>query len=609
MSHRRLLAATAALALGAVAWVPLTSAALALTPAGKNLRGASLGQVLPASYIYWRDHGANPAVAAWLPKSAAAAGLLCLAPVGLVLCLPSARRRQLRKLGAAEVAPPPVRAASSLHGSSDWMSERDLRRLAQGGDPDHGGVVYGTVCRLDLHPALDGGRAPLLVDRCLEDATHGLVFFGSGGGKTSAVTVPCLDPDAGWRGNVLVNDPSSQAGAMCADMRREAGQRMVFLGLQRGPEERGQPPRVGLNVLGWIDPADPLFEEHVWSAVEALGREGAEAESNGANAMFKIQGKALQACLLADLLADPSVPKTAKTPAGLAERIATPEKHMRGLLETIHAESPSPLARKLAGTLMQAHPKTFSGFCVEASADLRWLMTRAYADLVSGAAPGSLSAADFTRGDTCVFLQLGVKAMQDTPQIGRAILNALLNDIYRADGRTGRRYLLLLDEIDLFGKLQTLSTAASQGRKYGVTVVGMWHGLGQMEGTWGANGARTWRMNASWEAYSAMDAQTAKDVSARCGKYTVLAPSEGTSRSDQSGGQHGSRTRGRSEGVTLAPRDLATPDEIERGLRRDEQIVFRRGEPAPIRCAKAFYFRRPEMTAKVGQDRYRVAAE
>ena len=108
-----LLAATAALALGAVAWVPLTSAAMVLTPAGRNLRGASLGQVLPASYIYWRDHSANPAVAAWLPKSAAAAGLLSLAPAGLVLCLPSARRRQLRKLGVAEIAPPPVRGFGS----------------------------------------------------------------------------------------------------------------------------------------------------------------------------------------------------------------------------------------------------------------------------------------------------------------------------------------------------------------------------------------------------------------------------------------------------------------------------------------------------------------
>lgn len=501
-----------------------------------------------------------------------------------------------------------VRANSDLHGHSDWMSAANIRRLAQPGHPIHGGVVLGSACRADLSPSLDGGKAPLIVDRCLEDATHGLLFVGSGGGKTSAFTVPNLDPEHGWRANVLVNDPSAQAGRMCAAMREEIGQRVVFLGPPQD-DDATQPPRVGINVLGWIDPAHPLFEEHVWSAVETLGREAAENESNNPNGMFKIQGKGLQACLLADMLADSVLPKQDKTPAEFAARVATPERQMKARLQTIHEESPSRLARLLAGTLMEAHPKTFSGFCVEATADLRWLMTETYAAVVSGTAPGSLDPDAFTNDNVCIFLQLGVKTMEDTPQIGRAILNALLNGIYRADGRTGRRYLLLLDEINLFGKLKALSTAASQGRKYGITIMGMWHSLKQMEETWRPAGAATWRANASWEAYSAMDPETAKAVSDRCGTYTVLSQSEGSNANSPRGFSQGNRSRGTNQTITLQSRKLISPDEVERGLRKDEQIIFKRGENAPVRCVKAYYFRRPEMAARVGQDQYRIAAE
>ena len=258
---------------------------------------------------------------------------------------------------------------------------------------------------------------------------------------------------------------------------------------------------------------------------------------------------------------------------------------------------------------MEAPAKTFSGFCVEATANLKWLMTKTYADLVSGTAPGSLTTDAFVHGNACIFLQLGVKTMEDTPQIGRAILTALLNAIYREEGRTKRRYLLLLDEINLFGKLQALSTASSQGRKYGITIVGFWHSISQMETTWGQDGAETWRANAAWEAFSAMNPATAKAVSERCGTYTAIAQTEGRNTSNQSGMSNGSRSRGTNEGTNLQARNLINKDEVERLLRKDEAIVFKRGESAPIRSVKAYYFRRPTMAAKVNQDQFRIAAE
>ena len=49
---------------------------------------------------------------------------------------------------------------------------------------DNSHVNYKNFCAPD--PAY-GGAPPLLVDRCLEDACHGLLFIGSGGGKTSGI--------------------------------------------------------------------------------------------------------------------------------------------------------------------------------------------------------------------------------------------------------------------------------------------------------------------------------------------------------------------------------------------------------------------------------------
>ena len=569
---------------------------------------------VPATALDWvtnRFH-ADPDVTRWAPIVGAATAVFCLAPAIAALTAPLATsRHQLRARRDGDRPVPPVRANSSLHGNADWMPERDLMRLARGGDPDHGGVVYGTACRGDLHPGQDGGAAPLLVDRCLEDATHGQVYFGSGGGKTSAVTIPTLDPDAGWRGNVLVNDPSSQAGAMCADMRRDFGQRVVFLGLERPRPRAGQPaqpPRVGIDIFAGLHPQSATFEQDVFDMVEALGTErSATPASNPDSGMFKLQGRALQRCLLADLLADPSIPASLRTPLGLVDRVATPERQMKGLLETIHAESSSRLARKLAGTLMEAPPKTFSGFCIEATADLNWLMIETYAAFVSGAAPGSITADEFAHGDMCAFLQLGVKTMEGVPQVGRAVLNALLGAIYRADGAITRRTLLLLDERVLFGKLKALSTLSSQGRKYGITCINMWHGPAQVDDLLGKGEADTLRTNSSWEIYSALDSAAAKVLSERLGTYTALAPSEGHSSGSQVGSASGSASRGKNQGVTLQARRLVTPDEIEFGLRRDEQIVFRRGAAAPARCVKAYYFRRPEMAAKVQPDPYRPA--
>ena len=68
------------------------------------------------------------------------------------------------------------------------------------------------------------------------------------------------------------------------------------------------------------------------------------------------------------------------------------------------------------------------------------------------------------------------------------------------------------------------------------------------------------------------------------------------SRSFQSRGS--SRTRSKQ----LAPRPLIQPHEVLR-MRADEQIIFTAGNP-PLRCGRALWFRRNDMTGCVRQNRF-----
>ena len=139
-------------------------------------------------FIWWRS---NPDVWLWLRISggiATVAGLFSAICFGIGL---ARRRVRLRPARRNETRMPrPVRAASDNHGHADWMSMPALRELFPGPDPEHGGIVMGEAYRVDLDPIArtcrfrpndpatwgQGGKAPVLVDPCHGNVTHGLVL-------------------------------------------------------------------------------------------------------------------------------------------------------------------------------------------------------------------------------------------------------------------------------------------------------------------------------------------------------------------------------------------------------------------------------------------------
>jgi len=593
------------LVLGALLWLPMTSVALCALL--KTLH-TNDPWVLPyVAYYYWRDYGTNPTVVRFLHLSAAGAGLVALVPAVCALCWPQSRR--MRPARPGEKAPPPKRALSDAHGNADWMTMAEARKLFPGPHPAYGGIVVGEAYRVDQDKVAgvrfdpgnratwgQGGKAPLLIDPCTADATHGAVFAGSGGYKTTAIAIPTLTY---WTGSVVVLDPSCQLGPMAAKMREDMHHKVVMIG----------PGRDGVNVLDWIDPRDPLAETHVQAVIERIAGETPTGQGSGENSIFKVRGKELLTCLLAHMLWDSKIPRAQKTLREFRVLVRTPEKKMKGLLADIQAGSESNLARDLAGSLADVFVETFSGIYSNANADTQWLSITAYADMLSDS---SFHTEELTGGKLSVFIQVPMETLRATPEVARVIVGSLLGAAYRAEGKIEGRVLFLLDEVNFLGRLKVLEDARDAGRKYGITLLCMWQSLGQLVATWGKEGKGSWFNSCSWRLFAAVDDdETAEEVSRTAGKYTVLARTQGHSSSTQSGGGNsgsGNSNRGRNEGLSEQARELIKPDEVRTRMRTDEAIIFRRAA-APLRCGRAIFFRRPDMKARVEADRYRTAAE
>jgi type IV secretion system protein VirD4 len=361
----------------------------------------------------------------------------------------------------------------------------------------------------------------------------------------------------------------------------------------------------GFNALDWIDPNAAMAEMHVhtvvsWIFSEKTGRE------NEDELFFIKWGKDLVACLMADLLWD-DASKQPKTLRGVRARVVTPETLMRTTLKKIHENSKSPMARDLAGALMGLVAETFSGIYANASQGTAWLSVRSFANLVSG---DGFRTRDITSGKLSVFVQVPLAALMTAPGVARVIIGALLNAAYEASGKVEGRILFLLDEAARLGRMAILETARDVGRKYGITLQLCYQSVGQLEGQWGRDGKRAWYDGVSWRGYAAIqDLETAKEVSAACGHRAVLAYSEGDNRGRHTnfGFGFGSRSRGSNTSVHEIRRALITPDELLQDARTDEMFVLARSSP-PMRCGRAIYFRRQELTDCVFKNRFVAAA-
>ncbi|MGY3613893.1 Ti-type conjugative transfer system protein TraG [Bradyrhizobium sp. USDA 10063] len=490
----------------------------------------------------------------------------------------------------AAAEPRRIHGRRAIHGESDWMTMSEAVRLF----PERGGIVVGERYRVDRDAVADqsfraddgetwgaGGKSPLLCFDASFGSSHGIVFAGSGGFKTTSVTVPTA---LKWGGGLVVLDPSNEVAPMVRGHRHGAGRQIFVLDPRASA--------IGFNVLDWIGQHGATKEEDI-AAVASWIMTDNPRQGSARDDFFRASALQLLTALIADVCLSGHTEKKDQHLRQVRANLSEPEPKLRQRLQTIYDNSESGFVKENVAPFIAMTPETFSGVYANAVKETHWLSYANYAALVSGS---SFTTAELAEGRTDVFINLDLKTLENHAGLARTIIGSLLNAIYNRNGEVTGRTLFLLDEVARLGYLRILETARDAGRKYGITLLMLYQSIGQMREAYGGRDATSkWFESASWISFSAInDPETADYISKRCGDTTVEV--DQLSQSSQMSGS--SRTRSKQ----LARRPLLLPHEVLR-MRTDEQIIFTAGNP-PLRCGRAIWFRRTDMRACVGENRF-----
>lgn len=487
-------------------------------------------------------------------------------------------------------APKRIGGKRAVHGEADWMKIQEAAKLF----PETGGIVIGERYSVDRDSVAAmsfraddkqswgaGGRSQLLCFDGSFGSSHGIIFAGSGGFKTTSVTIPTA---LKWGGGLVVLDPSSEVAPMVIEHRRKAGRKVIVL----DPSASG----VGFNALDWIGRHGNTKEEDVVAVATWIMTDNPRSAS-ARDDFFRASAMQLLTALIADVCLSGHTEAEDQTLRRVRANLAEPEPQLRARLTKIYEQSQSDFVKENVSVFVNMTPETFSGVYANAVKETHWLSYPNYAGLVSG---GSFSTDDLADGRTDIFIALDLKVLEAHPGLARVVIGSLLNAIYNRNGNVKGRTLFLLDEVARLGYLRILETARDAGRKYGLTLTMIFQSLGQMREAYGGRDATSkWFESASWISFSAInDPDTADYISKRCGDTTVEV--------DQTNRSSGMKGSSRSRSKQLSRRPLILPHEVLR-MRADEQIVFTSGNP-PLRCGRAIWFRRDDMKACVGQNRF-----
>lgn len=500
------------------------------------------------------------------------------------------------------------RTHTDTHGHADWATPKQCKARFPGMDAVHGGLVVAELRRRDLeglrgtmydpdpetgrHTWGMGGRAKLLVDPARLRSTHSLWFAGSGAGKSQTILMTLAHPVYRWMTSVVVGDPKRELERASRKVRRGMGHRVLAL-RPGGPD--------AINIFAGLNPRSPSFEPDVQAVVGRLfSDEGTKRLANNDSEWVK-WAKTIVFALTVHMLSDPDWPVEERTPKKLRETLAVDEATLKQTLVGVGEASHSSYARQQARSVLVEASETWGGIHANVQAATNWLSTAPYADLVSG--PG-VDPADICNGNITAFIQVPPKAARETPAILRCLYGTFADAIYEADGNVRGRVLFDIDEAYQVGRLGILEDIRDLGRDLKMTMRLWFQSTGQIEEVWGRAGMRSWYASAGFRVYASIaDEETAREVEALCGYYTIRTESEGRS-TNSSGGMMmpGNFSRGESKNLGEGRHPVASVDELLHDLGDDEAVVFSRGMPAML-VGLPMAYRRAEMADVIERQR------
>jgi type IV secretion system protein VirD4 len=493
------------------------------------------------------------------------------------------------------------RGRTILHGDADWMPMPVAMALF-----DAGGMILGEAYRVDETAARgttydprqreswgEGGKHPLLRFNGQKLTNgHGIIIAGAGSGKTSSFGIPTA---LCWEGSLVYHDPKNEVAPVVSRHRLSMGRKVVVLDPSR--------PGAGFNAIGWLSPSRPDVETDIKSFAEwFMGEKAGENATDNAD-FFHSRAKLLISTLLADIVFNDDMPASDKNLATLRRFVSQPLSLLKAELQRIYEFSLSTFAREQAGALKDDAEEQMSGWYAMADNATSWLSIPAFAELVAG---DDFAPADLCGGNLDLFISYPLKVLDTNPGLGRVTLGALMLAVYNADGAVKGQVLFAVDEAARLGKMGLLETVRDAGRSYGIILVMMYQSTGQLAKIWGRDGKSAWYGSIGWRSYAGItDGETAKEVSELCGEFTALNRSLGetTGKSVKDSEVAASQSLSDAEQKGEIAQRLIKPDAVIQKMRRDEQIIIL-GNESPIRCGRAFYYRRPEMLALTDANRF-----
>lgn len=310
----------------------------------------------------------------------------------------------------AAAEPRRIRGKRAIHGEAGWMAINEAKRLF----PRAGGIVVGEAYRVHKDVVADrgfraddvetwgaGGRSPLLCFDASFGSTHGLVFAGSGGFKTTSVTVPTA---LKWGGGLVALDPSNEVAPMVIAHRRKAGRDVFVL----DPKD----PTTGFNVLDWIGRYGATREEDVVAVASWVVTDTGRSTSIRDD-FFRASALQLITALIADVCLSGHTEKENQHLRQMRANLSEPEPKLRERLQKIYDNSESEFVKENVAPFIAMTPETFSGVYANAVKETHWLSYPNYAALVSGS---TFSTDAIGEDKTDIFVNLDLKALETHPR-------------------------------------------------------------------------------------------------------------------------------------------------------------------------------------------------
>ena len=388
------------------------------------------------------------------------------------------------------------------HGSAQWASTWSMWR---GGAFKRHGLIL--------------GKGPF--GRLIRFTKDGLVmvFANTGTGKGLGVVVPNL---LTYPGSMVVTDPKGENYAITQRHRRTLGKVRMLAPLDLASSDH-------FNPMDIIRRGTPMEADDAAGLARLMVKPDADWTHWDDKAV-----STLRAYILHTLYQPPETRSLATVrtlSVGSAETfLAT--------LEEIAEESPSLAAREIASGIRTAATKADGSFSEEYTSVISNVQ-KATEPWGIGTTSGQLAEYssfaldELTEGVSTLYICVPEEFLDDYGRWMRVMVGCVLKILTRQKERIPKhKVVLLLDEVRVLGRLESLETQAGLLRAY-TTPVLIWQNMPQIHAVY-REGAEAFMATATCRVFfGTEDPRTGEYVSAMVGNTTTLSTSTGTSQSSQ----------------------------------------------------------------------------